>query len=221
MESILKDLLLVIALAGLCLSVSCYDSNEKETNLMRFPISDRSEFKTLKDGVIDKSVTSDGNGSLYVDTQSPVSIELFTVDGSGLDHTRAAYKAMLKTEGLTAAGGSKGIAYLEMKVLYPGGKEIVSRGPRIPPSGTTGWTPAEAVIYADKGVKPDKVMLGLVVDGKGKVWIDDVMLVTQPLRLDYLFWGNTVVWLVLVIYIYQLFGKQRRLRRELEAMNEG
>jgi CcmD family protein len=217
----LKDLLLVIALAGLCLTASCYDSSEKGTNLIRFPISDLGEFGTRMNAAIDKNVTSDGNGSLYVNAQSPVSLELFTVDGSGLDHTRAAYKVMIKTEGLTAEGDSRGIAYLEMKVLYPGGKELVSRGPRIPPTGTTGWTPAEAVVYADKGMKPDKVVLGLVVDGKGKVWIDDVMLSTQPLRIDYLFWGNTVVWLVLFIYIYNLLGKQRRLRREVEAMSEG
>lgn len=216
----MKDLLIVIALAGLCLTASCYDSGEKETKIMRFPISEPSDLKTLNNAVIDKNVTSDGKGSLYVEAQSPISLELFTVDGSGLDHTRAAYKAKIKTEGLTAAEGSKGIAYLEMRVLYPGGKELISRGPRIPPTGTTGWVPAEAVLYADKGIKPEKVALRLVVDGKGKVWIDDVMLITQPLRLDYLFWGNTVVWSVLFIYIYQLLGKQRRLRRELEAMSQ-
>ncbi len=220
-DSILKAVLLLIALAGLCFAASCYDSEEKESSVMRFPVSDQGEFNALGNAVIDKNVTSDGNGSLSVDTQSPVSIELFTVDGSGLDHTRAAYKAMIKTEGLTAAGDTKGIAYLEMKVRYPGGEELVSRGPRIPPTGTTDWMPAEAVLYADKGVKPDRVSLSLVVDGKGKVWIDDVMLVTQPLRLEYLFWGNTVVWIVLIIYIYQLLAKQKRLRRELGSMSQG
>jgi CcmD family protein len=215
----LKDLLLLVVLAGLCLTVSCYDSTEKETNVMRFPISDKSEFKALNNAVIDKNVTSGGKGSLYFNTQSPLSVELFTVDGSSLDHTRAAYKAMIKTEGLTTANGSKGIAYLEMRVLYPGGKELISRGPRIPPSGTTDWMPAEAVLYADKGIKPEKVLLGLVIDGKGKVWIDDIMLVTKPFRLDYLFWGNTVVWLVLFIYIYQLLGKQRRIQKKLEAVS--
>ncbi len=65
---------------------------------------------------------------------------------------------------------------------------------------------------------PESVTLALVVDGKGKVWIDDVMLVTQPLRLDYLFWGHAVVWIVLIIYIYYLLDKQKRLKLELQAL---
>jgi hypothetical protein len=143
------------------------------------------------------------------------------MDGSGLEHARAAYKAMLRTEGLTAEGDSRGIAYLEMKLRYPGGEEIVSRGPAVPPTGTTGWTPAETVIYSDKRAAPESVTLSLVVDGRGKVWIDDVMLAAQPLRLDYLFWGHAVVWIVLIIYIYYLLGKQRRLRGELAALGKG
>lgn len=202
-------------------AASCYDAAEKDTSVMKFPVSGPGEFNTLEDAVIDENVTSDGNGSLVVEAASPVSVALYKVDGAGFGHVRAAYKAMLRTEGLTAEGDSKGIAYLEMKVRYPGGEELVSRGPAVPPTGTTGWTHAEAVIYSDKGVAPESVSLALVVDGKGKVWIDDVMLVTQPLRLDYLFWGHAVVWIVLIIYIYYLLGKQRRVRGELAALGKG
>ena len=121
---------------------------------MRFPVSDAGEFSAVDNPVIDRKVTSDGDGSLYVDAAEPVSLVLYTVDGAGFEHTRAAYKAMLRTEGLAAYGDSKGIAYLEMRVRYPGGEEIVSRGPAIPPSGTTDWTPGEAVLYSDRGVRP-------------------------------------------------------------------
>jgi len=213
-----EKLILMLMVPLFLAAASCYDSGEKETNVMRFPVSGPGELKSIGSPVIDRDVTSDGNGSLLVDTGSPVSEVLYTLDGAGMEHARAAYKAMLRTEGLAPADGSRGIAYLEMKVVYPGGKEIVSRGPAVPPTGTTEWTPAETVLYSDKGVAPESVTLSLVVDGKGKVWIDDVMLVTQPLRLDYLFWGHAVVWMVLIIYIYYLLDKRKRLRLELQAL---
>ncbi len=70
----------------------------------------------------------------------------------------------------------------------------------------------------DKGGKPEKILLGLVVDGKGKVWIDDVALDSRPLRIDYLFWGHAVVWIILILYIYNLIGKQRRIKKELASL---
>ncbi|MEW6143970.1 MAG: hypothetical protein AB1598_03020 [Thermodesulfobacteriota bacterium] len=217
----IKRIFPILMIAFSFAAASCYDSAEKEMNVKKFPVSDAGEFSALSNAVIDRSVTSDGNGSLLVDAGSPVEVALYTLDGSGLEHARAAYKAMLRTEGLTGEGESRGIAYLEMKLRYPGGEDIVSRGPAVPPTGTTGWTPAETVIYSDKGDAPESVTLSLVVDGRGKVWIDDVMLVSQPLRLDYLFWGHAVVWIVLIIYIYYLLGKQRRLRGELAALGKG
>lgn len=213
-----ENLFLILMVPFFLAAVSCYDSAEKDMHVTRFPVSGPGELKSIDSPVIDRGVTSDGNGSLLVETGSPVSTVLYRLDGAGMEHARAAYKAMLRTEDLTSAGGSRGIAYLEMKVVYPGGKEVVSRGPAVPPTGTTGWTPAETVLYSDKGTAPESVTLSLVVDGKGKVWIDDVMLVTQPLRLDYLIWGHAVVWIVLIIYIYYLLDKQKKLRLELQAL---
>ncbi len=221
LSGVRENLFFILMVPLFLAAASCYDSAEKETNIRRFPVSGPGEFTSMSSPVIDKSVTSDGNGSLLVETDSPVSAVLYTLDGRGMEHTRAAYKAMLRTEGLTAVDGSRGIAYLEMRVVYPGGKEIVSRGPAVPPTGTTGWTPAETIAYSDRGVAPERVTLSLVVEGKGKVWIDDVMLVTQPLRLDYLFWGHAVVWIVLIIYIYYLLDKRKRLRLELQALGKG
>jgi len=213
-----ENLFLILMVPLFLAAASCYDSEEKDMHVTKFPISGPDELRSIDSPVIDRDVSSDGNGSLLVETDSPVSAVLFRLDGSGMEHARAAYKAMLRTENLAPADGSRGIAYLELKVVYPGGKEVVSRGPAVPPTGTTGWTPAETVVYADKGVAPESVTLAVVVDGKGKVWIDDVMLVTQPLRLDYLFWGHAVVWIVLIIYIYYLLDKQKRLKLELRAL---
>lgn len=217
-NAVRDKLFLVLIVPVFLAAASCYDSEEKDTHVIRFPVSDPAELKSMNAPVIDRSVTSDGNGSLLIETDSPVSAVLYTLEGTGLEHARAAYKAMLRTENLEPADGSRGIAYLEMKVVFPGGKEVLSRGPAIPPTGTTEWTPAETVVYSDKGIAPESVTLSLVVDGKGKVWLDDVLLVTQPLRLDYLFWGHAVVWIVLIIYIYYLLDKRKRLGLELQAL---
>jgi hypothetical protein len=104
-----RRIIFILMIPLLSAAASCYDTAEKETSVMKFPVSDPGEFKALDAPVIDRAVTSDGNGSLYVDAGSPVSVALYTVEGAGFEHARAAYKAMLRTEGLTA--GIRAIAY--------------------------------------------------------------------------------------------------------------
>ena len=208
-------------LGFLTLAAGCYGSPDGGTVNLRFPVSDIDELSTRTGVEIDREVSSDGNGSLMIQTDTPETVELFEIEDPGLNNTRAVYRAMIRTEGLAGDGDMRGIAYLEMKVLFPGGEELVSHGPRIPPTGTTDWTPAEAVLYVDKGVNPEKVLLGLVVEGKGKVWIDDLALDSRPLRIDYLFWGHSVVWIILILYIYNLIGKQRSIKKELASLMTG
>lgn len=212
---------LILILAVLTLVSGCYGSPEGGTVNLRFPVSDIDQLSTRTGVEIDREISSDGNGSLMLQTELLETVELFEIENPGLNNTRVVYRAMIRTEGLTGDGDMRGIAYLEMKALFPGGEELVSHGPRIPPTGTTDWTPVETVLYVDKGVNPEKVLLSLVVDGKGKVWIDDVALDSRPLRIDYLFWGHAVVWIILILYIYNLIGKQRRIRKELASLKTG
>ncbi len=212
---------LFIALAVFSLTAGCYDTSEEGASLIRFPVSDMAGLVTQTGVEIDGDITSDGNGSLSVTADGPVTVELYRLQDIDLDNTRVVYKAKLRTEDLTGSDDKKGIAYLEMKALFPDGEELVSRGPRIPPTGTTDWTLGETVLYLDKGGNPEQIKLNFVVDGKGRAWIDDIIIDHRPLRLDYLFWGHAVVWIILIIYIYHLLGKQRRLRKELESMKAG
>lgn len=214
----MRKYFLLTALTVFSLAAGCYDTSEMGSNLIRYPVSDMSGLVTQTGVEIDGDITADGNGSLSVETDAPVTVELYRVRDIDLDNTRIVYKARLRTEGLTGSDDMKGIAYLEMKALFPDGEELVARGPRIPPSGTVDWTFGEAVLYIDKGGSPREIELKMVVDGKGKAWIDDIVLEYRPLRLDYLFWGHAVVWIILIIYIIHLLGKQRRLRRELESL---
>lgn len=170
--------------------------------------------------VIDKQISSDGDGSYLINSKGKSVVTLYTLENPEIGNTRAVYRAMLRTEDLESAGsGSDGIAYLEMLVALPDGIELVSRGPRVPPSGTSGWTAAETFVYLDSGQQPKSVKLNMVVDGVGKVWIDDVTFRTRPLRLGYLFWGHVVVWALLILYVIDLLRKNRRLRSEINSLN--
>ena len=200
----------------------CFGSSEKENSVAIFPTSSTDDVVDGEAVEYDAGASFTGSdGSIRVDAGGPVTLSLFTPDPSGLNHSRIVYKARLKTEGLKGEGEERGIAFLELRALYATGEDVVSRGPRIPPTGTTDWVPAETDLYLDTGPAPEKVTLALGVEGRGKVWIDDVVLESRPLRIDYLFWGSAVVWIALIIYIYHLFTKQKSLRRELESIRTG
>ncbi len=166
-------------------------------------------------------IDPESENALLVNSDGKKEIELFDIEGTGLGDKKLTYSAVMRTKDLTSTDDTRGIAYLELTVLFPDGEELVARGPRVPLSGTTEWRSAETVLYVDKGGDPQNVSLDLIVDGAGKVWLQDVRLSTRPLRTDYLFWGHVVVWIVLIIYIYHLIRKQGRLTRELRSLKSG
>lgn len=187
-----------------------------ETELV-FPISSLQELITQSGVEIDNEITTDNNGSLLINTDKAIKVELFELDKQNFKNKRLTYKAQIRSEDLTGTDDLRGISYIELVAVFPDGEELISRGPRVPISGTIDWRPAETVLYVDKGNAPKNVKLNLIVEGQGKVWIDAVKLETIPLRLNYLFWGHIVVWIVLIIYIYDLLRKNRELKKELEA----
>jgi len=190
-----------------------YFSSANE-NVLDLPITEPGDIISESGVLIDE-----GNGNaLRIDAKEKTEIELFDIDGKDYGNTKLVYRADMRSQDLTAIEGSKGIAYLQMTVLFPGGEELIARGPRVPISGTTDWRPGETVLYVDKGAAPESVKLGVIVDGAGKIWIEDVKLYSRPLRTDYLLWGHVVVWIVLIIYIYHLLRKQARLSRELKSL---
>ena len=200
----------------------CFSSSEKENSVTIFPTSSTGDVVDGEAVEYDAGASFTGSdGSILVDTEKPVTLTLFTPDPSNLNHSRIVYKARLKTEDLAGQGEERGIAFLELRAHYADGGEVVSRGPRIPPTGTTDWVPAETDLYLDTGPAPEKIALALGVEGSGRVWVDDVVLESRPLRIDYLFWGSAVVWIALIIYIYHLFAKQKSIRRELESIRTG
>ena len=96
----------------------------------------------------------------------------------GVEHATLIYQASLQSANLD------GKAFLEMWVRIPGKGEFFSRGLDRPITGTMSWMTVATPFFLQAGQKPDLIRLNLVVQGKGRVWIDDVHLVreTPPSR---------------------------------------
>lgn len=207
-----------IFISLLFVAIFSFKSLAQEEKEIDFPISDVTEIITQTGVEIDPETSVDGTGSLLINAGQPLTVELYKLDQEDFRNKRLTYRAQLRSENLIATEDSRGISYLELLAKFPDGEELVSRGPRVPISGTTDWRPAQTIMYLDKGNSPESVKLNLIVEGQGKVWLDSVKLESIPLRLNYLFWGHIVVWVVLIIYIYDLLRKNRQLKRELETI---
>ncbi len=111
-----------------------------------------------------------------VDCAEKQTIRLFEVPEPGVEQCMLTYRARLKTEDV------QGRAYLEMWCRIPGRGEFFSKGVRNAIKGTTGWASYEVPFYLKKGQKPDLLKLNLVVEGSGRLWIQDVQVLQTPLQ---------------------------------------
>jgi hypothetical protein len=151
------------------LSTSCNVHTEKN-DLKHFPIDDLNGV-IAKSGVqLDKSISSDGNGSIKIEAAGPVSIPLYNIDDVRVEDTQLLYEARIKSESLS------GQAYLEMWCVFKDGGEYFSRGFDSVISGTSEWKTIRTVFNLKKGEMPDQIKLNVVVNGVGTVWIDDIHL---------------------------------------------
>jgi hypothetical protein len=123
----------------------------------------------------DRQTSSDGKGSLRVDADGPMIVPLFEVTDVSIENAILIYQASLQSEKLD------GKAFLEMWVRLPGKGEFFSRGLDRPITGTTSWMTVATPFFLQAGQKPDLIRLNLVVQGKGRVWIDDIYLRRAPL----------------------------------------
>ena len=125
---------------------------------------------------IDKEITSDGNGSLRIETTERTVVRLFEIRDIDIEDARLIYQARVRTENMD------GPVYLKMWCHFTGKGEFFSQGLQSPVSGTTEWTTLETPFLFRKGENPESVKLHLVIDGSGTTWIDDIRLVKGPLK---------------------------------------
>ena len=125
---------------------------------------------SLESVQVDKVVSNDGNGSLRINANKSLVVQLIETGDLDVEDARLIYQAKIRTEEI------EGQAYLEMWCHFPGKGEFFSRGLQSPLSGTQAWTTAETPFFLKQGENPDYVKLNLVIDGTGTAWIDDIHL---------------------------------------------
>ena len=141
----------------------------------RLPLDSLEGVRATTGATFDPTISADGKGSLRVDAKEPITVPLFEVTDVGVENATLIYQASLQSENLD------GKAFLEMWVRIPGKGEFFSRGLDRPITGTMSWMTVATPFFLQAGQKPDLIRLNLVVQGKGRVWIDDVHLMRGPL----------------------------------------
>jgi hypothetical protein len=171
-----KGITLCISCLVMCAFAYCSKSSPTVQILKEFPLDSVDGIIAQSDVQFDKDVSSDGKGSLKIIAKGPLTLKLLEVEGINIEDARLIYEAKVKTEGL------EGNAYLEMWCQFLGKGEFFSRGLQSTASGNTGWMTMETPFFLQKGEKPERIKLNLVVDGIGAAWIDHIRLVKGPLK---------------------------------------
>jgi hypothetical protein len=122
----------------------------------------------------DASVKTEGKASVKIMTAWPTIVCLGEVTGLAVEDAKLVFKAKVKT-------ALEGDAFLEMWV-HVGGGQYFSKGMNDPAKGKSDWKTIQTPFMFQKGQKPDKVTLNIVINGKGTVWVDDIVLSKGPLK---------------------------------------
>jgi len=122
----------------------------------------------------DSKIKVEGESSIKITTQWPTTVCLGAVDGLDIENVKLIYRAKVKSN-------LDGNAFLEMWVQV-GGKQYFSRNLNSSLKGTVDWKTIQTPFILQKGHKPEKVTLNLVINGKGTVWIDDIVLAKNALE---------------------------------------
>lgn len=141
-------------------------------DLKRLSLDDASAIGTTIQ--TDKKVKVEGKASIKITTQWPTTICLAQVTGLDVENATLVYKAKVKSD-------LDGTAFLEMWVDVAGG-QYFSRGMNDAVGQKTNWKTIQTPFMFQKGQKPERVTLNLVINGKGTVWIDDVVLSRERLK---------------------------------------
>jgi len=124
----------------------------------------------------DTQIKTEGKSSLKITTRWPTTVNLGEVSGLDVENAKLVYSAKVKAE-----LEGEGTAYLEMWV-HLGDAQYFSKGMNDPVRQKTDWKTIRTPFLFEKGQKPDKATLNLVINGKGTVWIDEITLSKEPLK---------------------------------------
>jgi hypothetical protein len=165
-----------VSLVAIALVCACSQQSSDVTELKHFPLDSMEGIITRSGVQLCQRISSDGRGALRMTAAEPTTVQLFEVEDIDIENARLIYQARVRTEDV------EGHVYLEMWCHFPGQGEFFSRGLQAALKGTTEWTAVETPFLLQKGQRPDRVKLNLVIDGKGTAWIDDIHLIKGPLQ---------------------------------------
>jgi hypothetical protein len=154
----------------------CSNHGSTVVELKRYPVQNLDGVISKSNVAFDKQISSDGNGSIRITANKPVTILLYETGDIDAEDARLTYQAKVRTEGV------EGKVYLEMLCQFPGKGEYFSRDLGSSLTGTNEWSSEETPFFLKEGGNPDNVKLNIVIDGKGTVWIDDIRLLKGPLQ---------------------------------------
>lgn len=123
----------------------------------------------------DTQVKAEGKGSVKITTAWPITVCLGEVVGLSVENIKLVFKARVRTE-------LQGSAFLEMWACF-GEKQYFSRGFDNQVTAKSEWKTIQTPFMLQKGERPDKIILNLVINGTGTVWVDDVFLSSEPLAI--------------------------------------
>lgn len=116
----------------------------------------------------DPQVKVEGRSSIRIATLHPATVCLGEVSGLDLENSTLNYSARVKSQ-------LDGTALLEMWVQVDG-RRYFSRGLNSTIKGNSDWQLIQTPFIFQKGQKPERITLNLIINGTGTVWVDDVVL---------------------------------------------
>ncbi len=168
--------LLYLGCLYLFIIAACSTKQDPVTLIKHYPVDSLEGVIDYSGVRLDNEFTSDGNGSLRIETGKPVTLKLFQTGDIDIENAKLVYKAHLRVQDLV------GKVYLEMLCRFPGKGEFFSRALHSSLSGNQDWTIQDTPFFLKKGENPNNIQINLVVDGKGTAWIDDIRLEKTPLK---------------------------------------
>ena len=141
--------------------------------LQRLPLDSASSLGTTV--LTDPAVKKEGKGSIKISTLGPTNICLGIVQPLKVENARLVFQARVKSENL------EGAAFLEMWCEVGGGRYF-SRGMDSTVAGTMDWQILQTPFFLQAGQQVNRVTLHIVINGRGTVWVDDVVLFKEPLH---------------------------------------
>lgn len=112
-------------------------------------------------------------GVVHIRAKGPSTVCLGVIDKPKADDCLLVFEAQVRSKAL------KGRAYLEMWCVFPSKGTFFSRGMKVFVTGDQAWTTLSTPFLLPKGISPDSVVMSLVVQGQGEVWLRNPRLVKR------------------------------------------